>query len=295
MGFYDRKYYGGQHDRPSGGLGGGPAQWSMVTWLIVINVVIFFLDNILAGSSRGSAFSIDKWSYFSVDLGVYHLQVWRWFTYQFIHAGFTHILFNMIGLYFFGRLLESWLGSRRFLAFYLLCGASGSLLFTALAFIPGLLGVTTQSGLVGASGSLFGILAACAVLFPTQRVMLLFPPIPMSMRTMAFVFMGIAVFSIIVGSANAGGEAAHLGGALLGFVLIRFPGLLGFAEGTAHLSRIKETFEQKQIQRNRQQAAERESEIDRILSKVKTSGIQSLTQKERDILQDETDRQRGAG
>jgi len=299
MGFSDRPYYG-----PGQG-GGGLRQWSMVNWLLAINAGVFILDSIVSGSQRGSFLSPAYWGHFSIELGIYKLQIWRWFTYQFIHANFMHILFNMIGLYFFGRLLEQWWGSRRFLAFYLLCGASGAFIFTALSYIPGLLNYPLNAPLVGASGSVFGILAGCAVLFPHQRVMLLIPPIPMSMRTMALLFLGIASLSIILGSANAGGEAAHLGGALLGYLLIKKPNLLGFADGgsgggsggggMSGLSRIKESFDRRQAQRSAERDRERDAEIDRILAKVKENGLQSLTDKEQRLLREQTERQRRTG
>jgi hypothetical protein len=190
--------------------------------------------------------------------------------------------------------MEQYWGSRRFLAFYLLCGASGAVVFTALAFVPGLLNVGLQSRLIGASGSVFGILMGCAVLYPHHRVMLIIPPIPMSMRTLAMVFMGIAVFSLVVGSSNAGGEAAHLGGAALGWLLIKRPGLMGFADGlgiTFMNMKIKQ--QQRTAQRSRQREQANQAEVDRVLDKVRNKGLQSLTAREKRILQRATDRQQG--
>ncbi|MEQ9459375.1 MAG: rhomboid family intramembrane serine protease [Phycisphaeraceae bacterium] len=294
MSFENRDYY---RDRSGGGFGGGRfGGASVVKWLIIINAVIFLWDNIMMGSRRGSALGLLPYGYFSVDEGIYGLQVWRLFTYQFLHADFFHILFNMIGLFFFGPLLERTLGSRRFLAFYLLCGVSGAVVASLLGAIPGLIMMPPSAILIGASGSLFGILAACAVLFPNLRVMLLIPPVPMTMRTMALVFMGIAALSVLAGSRNDGGEAAHLGGALLGFLLIRNIGLLNFAEGSRFsLDSPREAFNRKLTQLKADQEAKEQAEVDRILDKVRDQGLQSLSSRERKMLQKATDKKRKAG
>lgn len=229
MAYYDRPYY---RDEP-----GGPQMFnrlkgaSFVTYLLIANVVIFLWDGIMGGSTRGSGAALGPIGYFSYEKAIANLQVWRFLTYQFLHADFFHLLFNMIGLYFFGPMLERWWGSRRFLAYYLLCGASGAAVYVVLMFIPGLLASGPDTALVGASGALFGILVGAAIIAPRQTVMLIFPPIPMQMRTLVLIFLGIAGISVLVGSRNAGGEAAHLGGAALGVVLMRLPGLLDFAGG----------------------------------------------------------------
>lgn len=309
MAFQDRAYY---RDEGDGSFGSPLRGASMTTWLLGINIIIFFIDSILRTSSRGHWLAPSSWGHFSIDTAVYGLQLWRWLTYQFIHEGLFHILFNMIGLYFFGRLMEQWWGSRRFLAFYLLCGSLGAVVFTALAHVPGVLNVTSQSELVGASGSIFGILAGCAVLFPHQRVMLLIPPIPMSMRTMALLFLGLSALSVIAGGQNAGGDAAHLGGALLGWFLVRRPRLLDFADHGApagfqgfaigrstgaqgFLARWRQRRAQQRAERQREHEAREFAEVDRILAKVKASGLHSLTDREKRTLQRETDRKRNAG
>lgn len=215
-------------------------------------------------------------------------------SYQFLHYDFMHILFNMIGLYFFGPMLEKWWGSRRFLAFYLLCGISGAAVMTLLSFVPGLLFVGSLTQLVGASGSLFGILAGAAVLFPHQRVMLLFPPIPMAMRTMALLFMGLAFLSVMAGTPNAGGDAAHLGGALLGFILIKNARWLNWADRLSP-SAIQDGVNKGRFERKRRREVADQAEVGRILDKVRDKGLASLTRKEKNTLNEETERQNRAG
>jgi len=293
MGWEERDYY---RERP--GFGSRLGKGSVVTWLLIINCVVFVLDAILSGGMRVPAWLSPHWAgNFNVAQGVFGFELWRWLTYQFLHAGFFHILFNMIGLYFFGPLLEQWWGSKRFLAFYLLCGVSGALLMSLFVLIaPGVIvpaGVDAQSiKLVGASGSIFGILAGAATLFPKQRVMLLFPPIPMSMRTMALIFLGIAALSLLAGTRNAGGEAAHLGGALLGFLLVRQPRWLDWADRFSP-GAIQRNVNQGRFERQRKREAAREAELDRVLAKVKDKGLQSLSRREKRVLQQATNARRG--
>jgi rhomboid family protein len=275
----------------AGGLGGGK---SIVMWLLIINVVVFMLDSVLSGGARSRGLSPSYWGNFNLEQGLFGFQLWRVVTYQFLHHGFMHILVNMIGLYFFGPMLEKWWGSRRFLAFYILCGISGAFFMTLLAYVPGLLMVGPTTTLVGASGSVFGILAAAAYLFPKHRVMLLFPPVPMSMRTMALVFLGLAGLSVIVGTENAGGEAAHLGGAILGFFLVKYPRVLDWADRVSP-SAIQHNVNKGRFERKRKQELAGRAEIDRILDKVRDKGLASLTRKEKKLLSDETERQNRAG
>jgi membrane associated rhomboid family serine protease len=300
MGWEDRHYnQSGQGGGFGGGLGGGK---SMVTILLIVNCVVFVLDMILTSGSR-----IPDWmspylvGRFTIDEALYKFQVWRVVTYQFLHADFFHILFNMIGLFFFGRLLEQWWGSKRFLAFYLMCGVAGVVPYTVIGLVaPNMIvdagdasgEVVRHVGLIGASGSIYGILIGCAVLFPKQRVQLLFPPIPMTMRTMALVFMGITVLSVIAGTPNTGGELAHLGGAALGFFLVKRPAMLNFADRFSPEA-IQAGVNQGRFERKVKKEQATREEVDRILAKVSEKGIQSLTKREKKILQQDTDRLRG--
>lgn len=288
---YERDYYR-EESRGGGFLAGRFSKYSAVTWLIVINFVVWFWDTIFGQSARADWLALGQHFYFSFDKAVSGLQIWRWFTFQFIHGDFFHLVFNLIGLFFFGPLMEQWWGTRRFIVFYLLCGVSGAATYLLLAFVPGLLPFGTGAALIGASGGVFGILVGCAVLYPHQRVMLLFPPIPMSMRTLALIFLAIAALKVIVGHMNAGGEAAHLGGALLGFVLVKNGRWLDWAD------RIRSpgpTIRQAKVQRDRNQARNEQAEVDRILDKVRDRGLQSLSRKEKNILSRATERSRRAG
>ena len=232
--------------------------------------------------------------------GLRGFEVWRFISFQFLHANFTHLLFNMIGLYFFGSLVEQYLGGKRYLAFYLLCGMAGAASYLLLNFtgwtvlqltgkeFPVLLMNDPGTPLVGASAGVFGVVIASAFLVPNARVLLFFV-IPMRLSTLAYGMVGIALLRVVLGVDNAGGEAAHIGGALAGFWLIRHPQVLhGFFD---FLGRYDPT--------SRSGAAYRagkvlgsgggvvaDVEIDRILSKIHENGLQSLTSKEKKILRE---------
>lgn len=290
MAWQDRAYYR-DSSLGGGGLMGRLGSHSMVTWLLALNFIVWVLDSIITHGTRTAALSPFLWGNFNFNEAVLGLQLWRWVTYQFLHIGFLHLLFNMIGLFFFGPMLEQWWGSKRFLAFYLICGISGAFIMLVLAMVPGLLGVGPTTPLVGASGALFGILAAAAVLYPHQRVMLIFPPIPMSLRTMALIFLGIAVLTVLAGGQNAGGQAAHLGGALMGFLLVKSPHMLNWADRIS-FSGIRQKQTESRWQKKQQQLADEEAEVDRILDKVRDHGLQSLTRKEKKTLSRATERKR---
>jgi len=144
---------------------------------------------------------------------------WQLLTYGFLHdpSGFGHIFFNMFALLMFGAPLEYTWGTKRFITFYLICVVGAGLTYlgwAALMHIP--------DPVIGASGGIFGLLLAYGMLFPTQRVMLLFPPIPMSARTLVI---GYGVLELVLGVTGAGGNVAHfahLGGMLFGWLTIRY-------------------------------------------------------------------------
>ncbi len=234
--------------------------------------------------------------YFSPSTGLEGGQFWRFLGFQFLHANLSHLLFNMLGLFFFGPVVERHLGGKRFLAFYLLCGIFGAFLYlllnagglaAAAAFgsevrIPGLLFNNPWTPLVGASAGVFGVLMAGAYLIPNATVLLFFI-IPMRLATLAYALVAIAILSVLMGSQNAGGEAAHLGGAIAGYFFIRRPHLLHDFFNV--LRRFDPTSEGFRMQRGGG-SLKRQAEVDRILEKINRSGLQSLTDSERKVLRD---------
>ncbi len=223
--------------RPAFGAFGSLFAAAPVTMsLIVLNVVVFLIDQLLLRANIGYVLTfprarlvfspLEYWGHFSATTSLFGMQFWRLLTFQFLHADLMHLLFNMFSLYFFGPLVEGHLGSAKYLRYYLICGAGGAVTYLAL-FMTGVLIGAPWVPLVGASAGIFGILVCAALVAPDTTVMLMFPPIPMKLRTMAWAFIAIAVYTVLTGGRNAGGEAAHLGGAIVGYALMQGQRLLG--------------------------------------------------------------------
>lgn len=179
--------------------------------LIAVNVLVF----VLMGVSPTLADFAD--SIFGLsERGLAKGMIWQFITYQFVHAGFFHLLVNMLGLWFAGNILERIFGPRRFVVFYLLCGIAGGLLQILLS--PG-------PTVVGASGSVCGLVAAFSTMFPQMPVTaLLFFVIPIRMRAMwlGIIVAGVSLFLLVTGWFGNIGNAAHLGGAIAGFVMVKY-------------------------------------------------------------------------
>jgi membrane associated rhomboid family serine protease len=204
--------------------------WSATRWLIIANVVVFVVDQLVG--ERLTDFGL-----FSATLAVRRLQLWRWLTFQFLHADPFHLLFNMLFLYFFGSMIEPRLGWPRFVVFYLLCGLCGAAFYVLLWRLRVLV-YSPDTALVGASAGIFGLATAGAVIDPYYAIRFLWPPVTLTLRTMVLIYLGIAVYMIWKGLDNAGGEAAHLGGAAAGFLLIRNPSWLARVPFTRRRNRF---------------------------------------------------------
>ena len=237
MGIYDRDYY---RDTDTPRM--GPASWSVTTWLIVLCLAAFFIDALAAGQQRrprtieeymereqrrqelgplGGMSPLKRWGHFSMATAIEGGQVWRFITFQFLHADFMHLAGNLISLFLFGGVVEAHFGVRRFLAFYLLCGIAGALTYLLMAW-TNVLEFPDWMPMVGASAGIFGVLVAGAIITPDREVWSFFTfiPIPMTMRMMAIVMMVIALITVMRSGPNAGGQAAHLGGGVLGLVFM---------------------------------------------------------------------------
>lgn len=144
---------------------------------------------------------------------------WQLLSYGFLHGGFAHLFFNMFGLWMFGRVIEQVWGQRRFLVYYLVCvvGAGVIQIMTLLLLDP-----ARPYPTVGASGGVFGILLAFGLMFPNARVMLLFPPIPMTAKWLVIGFGALELFFGVTRTQSGVAHFAHLGGMAFGFLLIRY-------------------------------------------------------------------------
>ena len=147
----------------------------------------------------------------------WNFQVWRLFTYMLLHANFGHLFWNMFALFMFGCSIEQEWGSRSFYRYYFLCGL-GSALFALLPFDP-IWGVP----IIGASGAIYGILVAFAVLFPHRQILVFFV-FPLQARYLVLIF-GLISFASAFGGPQGIAHVVHLGGLITGFVLLRWAGL----------------------------------------------------------------------
>jgi membrane associated rhomboid family serine protease len=228
-------------------------------------------------------------------------QLWRFIGFQFLHADLSHLIFNMLGLFFFGPVVERYLGGKRYAAFYLLCGICGAGMYLLLnllgtqfgawrpgAHVPFLLLNDPTTPLIGASAGVFGVVMAAAYLAPHAEVLLYFV-LPMRLRTLAYTLVAVAMLTLFLGGGNAGGEAAHLGGAIAGFWLIRRPHLLHRLFDW--MGTVDPTSRTRRVRLNRARGVVETAEIDRILDKIRRQGLQSLNEAERRTLREASRRQ----
>lgn len=177
--------------------------------LLIANVLAFLLEQ-----QFGDGFT-QQFALWPLASG--HFMPWQLATYAFMHAGLTHLAFNMYGLWMFGSELERVWGARRLGLFY-----GVSVLAAALAQlgVSALLGSSAPT--VGASGGLFGLLIGFAMLFPRRRIMLLIPPIPMPAWVFVTLYGLIELTLGVTGTAAGVAHFAHLGGLLGGWLVIRY-------------------------------------------------------------------------
>jgi membrane associated rhomboid family serine protease len=275
MGLYDRDYT--QADSRRQYFGSGQMRFNLpqitpvVKWLLLANVGIFVLEAVMP--LAGIRFSFEQW--FAVDASSWQkvAQVWRLLSYQFLHGSVWHILLNMMVLFFLGPTLERHWGGRRFILFYLGCGLVAGLSYLLLAAI----GVVGAGSLIGASGAILGVLAACAILFPQFIVFLVIVPMPI--RVFAVVITLLYLVNILSRGPNAGGDAAHLGGMAAGAAYILL---------LPKLERAKLRMRSQSWEKRMEESRRLRFEVDRILAKVHRFGLHSLTAKEKRLLKKAT-------
>ncbi len=177
---------------------------SAVKSLVAANVVVFLLQ----GASRGTMEDLFAlWPLQPIE-GHSYFHVWQIITYAFLHGNITHIAFNMLGLWMFGAEIERYVGPRRLLACYFASVVTAAL---SQLIVPSLLGAP-PGPTIGASGGVFGLLLAYALMFPNRKVVPLIPPIPMPAWLFATLYAGIELFLGVTGSLSGVAHFAHLGG-----------------------------------------------------------------------------------
>ncbi len=284
MGIQDRDYY--REQRPGVSL---RAPRTMVGILVLINVVVFLANLLLTGGETGLRLSPqnDAIAYWLSVKGDTLTQPWMWWqflTYGFVHAphDFSHILFNMLVLWIFGRPIETIYGPKEFLRLYLVMLLLGSLVWTLSSRLAGMPGGVP---LLGASGAVVGMLILFVFHFPRQTILFMFVlPMP------AWLFGVLLVAGDLYGAVTRpeGSSVAytvHLTGAAFAFLYHRFGwrlgGLIGFQLPRPRLKRRPKL----RIHDPTPPQTDLSAEVDRILEKIHHSGEESLTRKERRVLE----------
>ena len=219
-------YYSGGSDS---GRGGFFSSLPPVTKnLIIINVIIFLATLV------NENFMIGTFALFYPTSPYFHW--WQVVTHMFMHGGFWHIFFNMYTLLIFGCVVERFIGAKKFLLFYFICGFGAVALHLGVEYLQmqsymngAAMGNATaiqqieaikMTPTVGASGAIYGVLMGYAMLFPESRMTLLFPPVTLSAKWMVVVFAAIELVTGVTGWASGIAHFAHLGGMLIGWLMI---------------------------------------------------------------------------
>jgi len=185
----------------------------VTTSLIVANVAMFLLSTSIGDMLAPLAL----WPFGAARFTGVGFAPWQLVTYAFLHGSMLHLLFNMFALYMFGGAIEQVFGSRRYLTYYLVCIVSAALTQLLVAMMTGGFYPT-----VGASGGVFGLLLAYGLYFPNNRVMLLFPPIPMPARVFVALYAVLELVMGVTGAQSGVAHFAHLGGMVGGYLMLRY-------------------------------------------------------------------------
>jgi membrane associated rhomboid family serine protease len=295
----------------------------VIKWLIAINILLFLLGLLpYQGDYQGAVIGDLFVRYGALwPTGSAYYMPWQYFTYMFLHGGFSHIFFNLFVLWMFGMELEQMWGSKRFLAFYLLCGLGAGAIHTAVTYFVGNGGPT-----IGASGAIMGVMIAFGMNFP-DRIIFLGLFFPLKAKYAILLIVGIDLVSGVTSSSGVleGGRSdgiahfAHLGGALIGFILLQAGGKLTlgrifdrfawFGDGSPRHTHVAQSVTPEFSQRERSNVidvgfrdvettrrssssaaplkmnfGDDQERIDGILDKISRYGYQNLTDEEKAIL-----------
>ncbi len=286
---------------------------SVIIRLIIINVAVFLVFMIakvigMASSSPTIYVFLRTAMYIPAPIAEFMMRPWTLLTYFFTHEDLFHIAFNMFAFYWFGRIAEEYLGHIKTLVIYIYGGIMGGLLYLIMYnTLPFFISIQPAIGMIGASASVYAIITATATLLPNYGLHLLF----FGRVELKYIAAFVILLSFIgsVGS-NAGGNIAHLGGALMGFIIIQmhrkgydlgYPltRLLTFFDELFRkitqkndrrrkksTSKVKSKVKNKagKAQADATSEAPNQDEIDAILDKISQKGYESLTRKEKEIL-----------
>ncbi|MGO4878318.1 rhomboid family intramembrane serine protease [Pedobacter sp. AJM] len=256
---------------------------------IGLNTIIFLVTAVLSVFLflAKSDFMISEWirDYFGVPAAISALptRFYTVITYMFFHDGFLHLLFNMLGLFWFGNIFMNFLKSRQFHFVYLAGGITGALLYIAgLNIFPAFAGGIIGQTVIGSSAAVMAIIVATATLVPNYAIMMMFIG-EVKIKWVAIVYFFISFIGL--SSANAGGNLAHIGGAILGFAFIKS------LQRGRDWSKLFERKPKLRVVKNEKPPVKKpafkdvsQQEIDAILDKISSSGYDKLTATEREKL-----------
>ena len=260
--------------------------------IILINIIVFVSISVvqvvltISGLSTFFTMFINKLMLPS-SLGTFILQPWSLITYFFLHMSFMHILWNMLFLYWFGKIINDNIGNNALISLYVLGGIIGGLFYMAVYNIVPYYGERVSDSLMlGASAGVFSVVVGSATLMPNYTFYLLLIG-PVRIKYIALFYVLLSFFD--VAGTNAGGEIAHLGGAFIGYIYIRqLQNGINIGEGIINFinffSEKKENKEKKKENIQKETEETTQDEVDKILDKISESGYSSLTSKEKERL-----------
>jgi membrane associated rhomboid family serine protease len=242
-------------------LSGPPFLNTAVGRIIAVTVAVFFLQQIFPAANL--------YLTLTPRLAIEHYQVWQFVTYIFLHGGFGHLFFNMLVLWFIGTMIESSMGPARFTRYYLICGIGGGLLHALLQY---------NASVIGASGAIFGLYFAAAMLFPDQYLYIYFL-IPVKVK---YFVIGLTILQLAQGISGPSGVAyfAHLGGMLAGVIMFQ-----GEIRRRMRFNAGPRQFQAYTRERHRHDEEANRNNIDSILDKISAKGYETLTSTEKRILE----------
>ncbi|MFA6232739.1 MAG: rhomboid family intramembrane serine protease [Bacteroidota bacterium] len=289
----------GQSFRPQ--FGGFSFFPPVIKYLLIINVAVFFVQiGLEGGFLTFNGEPLNNWfirTFYLWPLGSGAFMPWQLVSYMFLHAGFQHIFFNMIMLWMFGVEIENLWGSKKFAIFYLAAGIAAGLANLLIAPL-----VTSTGPTIGASGGVYGVLAAFAMTFPDRYVYFYFF-VPVRAKYLITGLILLEVVLSVLGSREGIAHVAHLGGAIIGalWVLLDNRGYidrwLGARKAVDSVSarwnaqpkeaKFFDFTPGKQEKKTGDQAFDAaQKRIDEILDKISVSGYAGLTEEEKRILLD---------
>lgn len=272
-----------------------------LTKLISINVIVWLLLT-LAGivlTLFNRPYAV-LWSWLAIpsDLMLFVHRGWTLFTYMFLHQGFFHLFFNMLCLYWFGKILMMQISTKQLAGLYITGGILGGLFYLAAYNIfPYYIAMRSTAMLLGASASVMAIIVTSAMLMPDMQLRLLLIG-NVKLKYIAMITVLVSLLGITSG--NAGGELAHLGGALAGYLFVVFlrhgrdltRWFTWIMDAAATIARPRAKGKQPKFHYHapmndgdyNRHKAERNAKVDAILDKIKRSGYDSLTEDEKKTL-----------